>query len=127
MHFGRGDNLVVVRADRLHPVELDVGNLRALFDVVHQHVLTALLHDARTHVREKSQAVNRLDVRIERGWIERLADLLGDVDPNRVFLDALIADYLNFIDYRLRCLRMRGGRREHRSDHRHHQRKACGQ
>ena len=67
MHLHRRDYLVVVRADRLHPVELDVGNLRALLDVVHQHVLTALLHDVRAHVREESQPVNRLDVRIDRG------------------------------------------------------------
>jgi hypothetical protein len=46
-------------------------------------------------------------VRVDRRWIERLPDLLRDVDSDRVFLDALITDDLNLGDYRL-CLRKRG-------------------
>ena len=125
MQLGRGDYLVVVRADRLHPVELDVGYLRALLHVVHQHVLPALIHDVRAHVREESQPVNRLDVRVDRIRIERRTDLLRDVDSDRVFLDALITDYLNLGDYRL-SLRTRDGRPEYRRDHQQYQRKFRG-
>ena len=125
MHLHRRDYLVVVRADRLHPVKLDVGNLRALLDVVHQHVLPALLHDVRTHVGEKAQPEDRLDVGRFRIRIERLTDLLRDVDANRVFFDALITDDLNLVDYR--TLRARHRRREHRGDNHRQQREARGQ
>ena len=41
--------------------------------------------------------------------VERLADLLRDVDANRVVFDALIADDLNLRDDRCRTLRARDG------------------
>src|SRR5277367_6023973 len=123
----RSDYLVVVRADGLHPVQLDVGNLRTLLDPVNQHALAALLLHVRAHRLEKAQEVDSLDVRSYRVGIERLADLLGDVDANRVFLDALIADDLNLGDCRLwRSLRARSRWGEHRErrQHREHQRAA---
>ncbi len=126
----RRDYLVVVRADRLHPVQLDVGNLRALLDPVNQHVLAALLLDVRAHRLEKTQQVDSFDVRSYRIGIKRLAHRLGDVDANRVFLDALIADDLNLGDYGLRrSLRARGrcGEQPERRQHREHQRAARGQ
>ena len=67
MQLRRRDYLVVVRADRLHPVELDVGNLRALLDVVDQHVLTDPCWTTRArHLGKESHPVNRLDVGVDR-------------------------------------------------------------
>ena len=126
MHLGRRDYFVVVRVYRLHPVELDVGYLRALLHVVDQHVLTALLHDVRALIREESQPGNRLEVRSYGRRIERLSNLLRDVDANRVLFDALIADDINLGDYR-RSLRARGGCGKHRGDHHCNQRTGCGQ
>jgi len=78
----------------------------------------------RRHIEEKPQFVNRLDVRIDRRRVVRLAYLLSDVDANRVLFDALITGDLNLGDYRLRSLRARDGCREHRGDQHHDQRAA---
>ena len=114
MHVHRRDYLVVVRSDRLHPVQLDVGYLRALLDVVNQYRLAALLLDAVADAGEEPHPEDRREVGVYCVWIERLTDLLRDVDSNRVFFDALIAGYLNLVDYRQRSLTARDGCREQR-------------
>ena len=54
------------------------------------------------------------------------ADLLRDMDANRVFFDALIAGNLNLGNYRRGPLRPCDARREHRRDNRDCQRPARG-
>ena len=125
MKLGRRGDLVVSRANRFHPFDPDVGNLRTFDDLVYQYVAAVDVFDPGLDVLEEAHLVDGLDVLIDRVLIERLAYVLRDVNLDCVGFDALIALNPDRRDHRRGALRERGG--DGKNQPQHHDWRASGE
>src|SRR5208283_2967468 len=81
----RVDNLRVAGLDLFHAVETQIGNQRALLDIVGQYAIGK----SDPGRGEKAHLEDGLEVVVDDGRILGLADQLRDMDANRIGLDAL--------------------------------------